>query len=368
MHRIRFIAQKEIYHILRDPRSLTIAFALPILMTFLYGYAINMDIETIALATADMDRTAESRALIDQFYQSTYFVPSEWPVDLADPEQLLRSRAAGAVLLIRPGFAEAIRRGERVELGMTVDGADASLANAVQAYSKIAVAQYLMKLSPPGQKAGGISISPQLLYNPDLKSAHFFVPGLVAVILMMICALLTSITIAREKETGTMEQLLTTPVKPNEVLVGKLLPYVLLAFLDGVFVLVFARLVFGVPFVGSHLLLLGAGLVYVATALSIGILISSVVKTQQLAMMLALVTTLLPSVMLSGFIFAVKNMPVVLQVISRIIPATYFVKVIRGVMLKGAGLEILLPQVAYMVALMLVFLVVASKRFQTRIG
>jgi ABC-2 type transport system permease protein len=368
VRRIRFIAQKEIYHILRDPRSLTIAFALPILMTFLYGYAINMDIETIVLATSDMDRTAESRELVSQFYQSTYFTPSERPVDLADPEQLLRSGAAGAVLIIRPGFAEALRRGERFELGMTVDGADATLANAVQSYSKIAVAAFLSRQLPPGQTLKGISISPQILYNPDLKSAHFFVPGLVAVILMMICALLTSITIAREKETGTMEQLLTTPVKPNEVLIGKLLPYVLLAFIDGVLVLVFARIVFGVPFVGSHLLLLGSGLVYVATALSIGILISSLVKTQQLAMMTALVSTLLPSVMLSGFIFAAKNMPLVLQGLNRVIPATYFVKVIRGVMLKGAGLEILLPQVANLVVLMLVFLVIASKRFKTRIG
>ncbi len=220
---------------------------------------------------------------------------------------------------------------------------------------------------PEGAAASGVTLSPQVLYNPDLKSAHFFVPGLIAVILMMISALLTSITIAREKETGTMEQLLTTPVKVHQVLIGKLAPYIVLAFLDGIIVWLFARLVFGVPSVGSHLILLGFGLVYVSTALSIGIFISSIVKTQQLAMMVALTATLLPSVMLSGFVFAVKNMPIILQVLSRIVPATYFVVIIRGVMLKGAGLMVLLPQALAMVGVMLVFMVIAAFNFKSRI-
>jgi ABC-2 type transport system permease protein len=221
---------------------------------------------------------------------------------------------------------------------------------------------------PEGMALPGIRITREVFYNPDMKSAHFFVPGLVAIILLMISALLTSITIAREKETGTLEQLLTAPVKPIEILVGKLLPYILIALLDGVLVLLFAKVVFGVPFVGSQLLLFGFGLVYVATALSIGILISSAVKTQQVAMMIALSATMLPSVMLSGFVFALKNMPLVLQAISHIVPARYFATMIRAIMLKGAGLETLVVEVLALLGLMVFFLTLAARGFSTKVA
>jgi ABC-2 type transport system permease protein len=176
------------------------------------------------------------------------------------------------------------------------------------------------------------------------------------------------VTIAREKETGTMEQLLTAPIKPIEILLGKILPYVVVALLDGILVLVFAKVIFGVPFVGSHLLLLGFGLIYIFASLSIGILISSLVKTQQVAVMFAVMSTMLPSVMLSGFIFAIKNMPIALQLLSYIIPAKYFVTIIRGIMLKGAGLEILAGQGLSLLLLMAVIMAVASRKFSTRVA
>lgn len=368
MHKIKFIALKELYHILRDFRSLMIVLAMPVMMTFLYGYAINMDIENIVLSVVDMDHTAESRELTDRFYKSQYFSMAEEAPDMHDPEKILRSGAATAILFIRPGFGEALSRGDKFELGMSVDGSDASLANAVQAYSDAILVRFLLDRLPVGFDPPGITVSRQVLYNPDLESSHFFVPGLVAIILMMISALLTSITIAREKETGTMEQLLTAPVKPYQIMLGKLLPYIVIAFIDGVFVLAFAWLVFKVPFEGSYLLLLLFGLIYVATALSIGILISSAVKTQQVAMMIALTVTMLPSVMLSGFIFAIKNMPIVLQVVSRIVPATYFVTIIRGIMLKGTGIETLIAPAASLVGLMVLLLTFATMRFKTRLG
>ncbi len=368
MRRIGFIARKELYHIRRDPRSLLIVFIMPIMMTFLYGYAVNLDIENLTIAVVDLDHSAESRALTERFYRSTYFSPAGAAVDIHDPEQILRSGRAAAVLYIRPGFGEAVTTGEHFELGMTVDGSDATLAQAVQHYSGAVLGEFTVDRLPPGVETAGVTMSPQVLYNPDLKSAHFFVPGLVAVILMMISALLTSITIAREKETGTLEQLLTAPVKPREILVGKLLPYIVIAFLDGVFVLVFAWLVFGVPFAGSYLLLLVFGVIYVTAALSMGILISSLVKTQMVAMMTALLVTLLPSVMLSGFIFAVKNMPLVLQAISYMVAAKYFITIIRGIMLKGAGLGVLAIQAGALILLMLVLLVIATNRFKARIG
>jgi ABC-2 type transport system permease protein len=368
VHRIRFIAQKEVYHILRDFRSLIIVFIMPVMMIFLYGYAINMDIKNVILAVADFDQSVESRRFTDRFYGSPYFAPPQVPVDLSDPEQLLRSGEASAVLYIRPGFAEALDRGAKFELGMTVDGSDATLATAVKAYSNGVLFAFLKDRLPPGFQLPGVTLSTQVLYNPDLKSSHFLVPGLVAMVLMLISALMTSMTIAREKESGTMEQLLTTPVTPGEVLVGKLLPYVVIAFLDGIIVLLFARLVFGVPFVGSHTLLLFFGLIYITTALSLGILVSSLVNTLQEATMLAQMLTLLPSVMLSGLIFAIKNMPWVLQAVSHIVPAKYFVIIIRGIMLKGSGFAVLVPQAAALILLMSALMFLAAKKFKTRVG
>lgn len=368
MRRLRFIAQKEFYHILRDVRSLTIVLLMPIMMTFLYGYAINMDTEDIALSIVDYDQTTESRELVHRIYNSRYFSKPDDKVDYRDPEQILRSAQAHAVLIVKSGFARALQRHEPFSLGLIVDGSDNNVSAAIQNYSSQLLLQFLADQLYPKVHLPGITVSPRVLYNPDLKSSHFFVPALVAIILLMISALLTSVTIAREKETGTMEQLLTAPIKPIEILLGKTLPYVVIALLDGIIVLIFARLIFGVPFVGSHLLLLGFGLIYISASLSIGILISSLVKTQQVAMMFAAVTTLLPSVMLSGFIFAIKNMPTALQLLSYIIPAKYFVTIIRGIMLKGAGLNVLAGQGLWLLLLMAIVMAVASRKFSTRVG
>ena len=367
MHRIRFLALKELHHVLRDPRSLLIVLAMPVMMTFLYGYAINLDVNNVVVGALDFDRTAESRGLIRDMYASTYISEPSQPIDPHDPESLFRRGLAGAVLTIKPGYGAALKRGEIEALGLIVDGSDNNVAAATRAYVQSVVMQQIERRLPPGVEIPGIRISQQVLYNPDLESSHFFVPGLVAIILLMISALLTSITIAREKETGTMELLLTAPVRPIEILIGKLLPYIFIALLDGVLVLVFAKIMFGVPFVGSQLLLLGIGLVYVSAALAIGILISSVARTQQVAMMLAMTSTMLPSVMLSGFIFAVKNMPLVLQALSRVIPATYFLTIIRGIMLKGAGLGVLAGHAGVLVLIMVIVIAAAAARFKTRL-
>lgn len=368
MHKIKFIAQKELYHILRDPRSLLIIFVMPVMMTFLYGYAINMDIEHIKMTIIDRDQTPQSRALVERFYRSHYFMSPKSELNFFDPEHLMRSSQASAILFIQHGFAQALETNRPFSLGLSIDGSEVSMAAAVQAYSQVILNQFLMDRMPPETTIPNIGLSQQILYNPDLKSSHFFVPGIVAVILLMISALLTSITIAREKETGTMEQLLTAPVTTRQILLGKLLPYIAIAFVDGLLVLAFAKILFRVPFVGSFVLLLLFELIYVTTALSIGILISTLVKTQQLAMQMALLSTMLPTIMLSGFIFAVKNMPLPLQIISRIVPATYFLKIIRGIMLKGSGLMILAPQGLFLIILMVLFLTLATRRFKTRIG
>jgi ABC-2 type transport system permease protein len=363
MGKIRFIALKEVYHILRDPRSLTIAILMPILMTFLYGYAISLDIKNVSLAVIDYDNTTMSQDLVDAFYSSTYFTPPSQPVNRFDPEEILRKGAANAVLIIEHDFETAVDSRTNFQLGVMVDGSDNNLAAAVQNYSSAVISQFAKEQMPPDFEIPTVKLSLQMLYNPDLESSHFFVPGLVAVILLMICALLTSITIAREKEVGTLEQLMTAPVKPFQILIGKILPYIALSFLDGILVLFFAWILFRVPFQGSELLLLAFGLVYVATALSLGILISTLVRTQQVAMMLALTATMLPSVMLSGFVFAIKNMPMSLQYFSHIVPARYFVTVVRGIMLKGATLDTLAMEGVALIIITLILLTIATLRF-----
>ncbi len=379
MHKLKFIAHKELRHILRDPRSLTIAILMPILMTFLYGYAINLDIKNIKIAFIDLDKTSVSRDLIGRFYNSGYFIDARVETDIGDPEMILERGKANAVLIIKPGLAEALQRLKNVrafaggnfdqyELGLIVDGTDANMASAAGGYSSIIVSQLLKDNLPPGFELPGINISRQIYYNPDLKSSHFFVPGLIAIILMMISALLTSVTIAREKESGTMEQLLTTPVTARQIIIGKTVPYIALALLDGFLVLAFGVFHFGVPFNGSIMLLFFFGVIYVIAALALGIFISTLVKTQQLAMMAALIVTVLPSVMLSGFIFEIKNMPLVLQWVTHIVPARYFISIIRGIMQKGSGIEVLWVDAFFLILLALILLAIAVKKFKLRVG
>jgi ABC-2 type transport system permease protein len=364
---IAFMARKEIYHILRDPRSLAIVFAMPLLMTFLYGYAIDLDIDTVVIGIIDFDRSTDSRELAESFYRSTYFSPPETGIDWRDPEGVLRRREAAGVLIIKKGFAEALSRGSEFSLGLMVDGSDNLLAAAVQAYSSGVLMKFIEDRLPSGMHPSGIELSSDILFNPDLKSSHFFVPAIVAIILIMISVLLTSVTIAREKETGTMEQLLVAPVTPGQIVIGKVIPYILIAFLDGMLVMLFARIVFGVPFAGSLLLLMLFTVLYVSASLSIGILISSLVRTQQVAMMFALVSTLLPSIMLSGFIFAIRIMPLPLRLMSYIVPARYYITVTRGILLKGAGFEDLTVQAVALVILTAALITVTTRKFKAEV-
>jgi ABC-2 type transport system permease protein len=367
MDRIRFIALKEIRHILRDSRSLIIAIVMPVMMTFLYGYAVNLDIKNIKLAVIDLDVTAKSRELADRFYNSGYFVHAAVEVALTDPERVLRAGSADAVLIVRPGLEAAFEDRSGYQLGLVVDGANSNLAAAASSYAGIIVGRFIEDLLPPGIDPPGVMVAERVFYNPDLESSQFIVPGLIAIILMMISALLTSITVAREKETGTIEQLLTTPVKPVHVIIGKVIPYIGLALLDGFLVIVFAVIHFGVPLSGSSLLLLFFGLIYVIAALSAGILISTVARTQQVAMMAAQLLTVLPSVMLSGFIFDIRNMPKILQYLSYIVPARYFLRIIRGIMLRGSGLGALWPEALFLTGLTAILLIAASKRFKLQL-
>jgi len=358
--RIFALIRKEFTHIRRDFRTLLIIFLMPVIQLFMFGYAINMEIQRIDLAICDYAATPASTALVRSFQGSKYFSVKPFTGEVSALEQLFQKRQAQAVLIIPHDFGESFAGTLPAAVQILIDASDSNSAQSLRNYIETVVQMYNLDrgLKPP------LDVRTTIEYNPALKSAYFFVPGLVALILMMISALLTSITIAREKETGTMEQILVSPVRPIEIILGKVVPYIGLAFLDGIIVLLVAHFWFEVPVRGQVLMILLAALLFVFVALAIGLLISTRARTQQVAMMAALMASMLPTVMLSGFIFPVANLPRPLQIISYIVPAKYFLQVIRGMMLKGNTAAELWVPLTVLVGMGLFLTLISAKKFR----
>ena len=327
------IARKEFLHIIHDPRSLMIIIVMPIMQLILFGYALNLEIQNVDLSVIDYCRTPQSRHLIEQFDGSEFFSVSYYQGNHHEIKKLFLKRNAKAILVIDQDFSVNFKQQPVTSVQILVDAADPNTATLVKNYCNTIIANFNQRYG--GQISQPFTVEPRVWYNPDMKSAFFFVPGLIALILVMISAMLTSLAITREKETGTMEQILVSPIKPIEIIIGKVLPYILMAFFDGFLILIMGMILFDVPFVGSYILLILLATLYIITALSLGLMISSVVETQQVAMMAAISATLLPTVMLSGFIFPIKSMPILLQYISYIVPAKYFLIIARGILIKG---------------------------------
>ena len=365
MRTILPIIRKEFLHIRRDPRTLTIIIIMPILQMMLFGYAIDMDVKEIRLGIYDQSRTPASRELVEKFTASKYFEQRETITCSSEIEDLFRTRKIKAALVVPPDFAESIKRESNTAIQILIDGSDANTGSIVLNSARQLLSETSLRWSSlPGPP---LQVAYSIWYNPEQESSHFIVPGLIAVLMMMICALLTSIAITREKETGTMEQLLVAPVKPYQIILGKVLPYVVLASVAATAVLLVGRFWFKVPFNGSPLLLLILALIYLLTALSLGIFISTIARSQQTAMMIALMGTLMPSVILSGFVFPVRSMPVILQAVSKVIPATHFLVIIRGILLKGNSISVLWPFVLYLILLSMVLLAISVRRFKVRL-
>ncbi|MBN2290084.1 MAG: ABC transporter permease [Candidatus Glassbacteria bacterium] len=369
--KIASLALKEYRHIMRDKRSLATVFVLPIAMILLYGYAINLDVKDLELAVVDRARSPESRLLVEKMEASGYFTAAAHPPTLADAEMLVYSRRVRGILVIPEGFSRDLRsRADRAAVQLLLDGSDSNTAGIAGNYFEMILAEVgaqMGRSTEHGAPAAPFEVRPRVIYNPELKSVYFIVPGLAAVLLMLVCAVMTSMTIAREKETGTLEQILTSPIKPYQILIGKVLPYLVIAFLVCAIIVAFAHLWFGVPVRGSLLLLAAVTPAYLFCALSLGIAISASVRTQQVAVSLAMLTTMLPSVMLSGFIFRVGSMPLPLRLISKVIPATYYLKIIRGIMLKGVGWEHVWQHCAVLVGMGLLILLIGARKFSTRL-
>jgi ABC-2 type transport system permease protein len=362
---ITAIAKKEFLHILHDPRTLTILFIMPILQLVMFGYALKMEIQEVKIGIVDYANTNESRHLIEQFKGSPFFVPFFYEGPLSEMDELFKSRSANLVMIIPEDFDKQLQRNREIPLSFTIDASDANAATAIRNYCNQVIVDFNQTYNR--QLPLPFDITSSILYNPDTKSTYFFVPGIIALLLIMISALLTSITITREKETGTMEQILVSPVKSHQIILGKVLPYILLAILIALVILLTGIFLFKVPFRGNALLLFILSTLYIITALSIGLMISTVAKTQQVAMMVAMIITLLPTIMLSGFIFPIASMPKLLQYLSYIIPARYYLHIVRGIILKGSTFLDLSQPTLFLGVISAILLIVSIRKFSSNL-
>lgn len=352
--------RKEFYHIFRDRRTLIILFGLPLAQLLIFGYAIRNELTQTGIGVLDQSRDSATQQVIDKLTASGYFEITAWLDHERQIEDVFRSGKARMVVVFGPGYMRGLQDGEaRVQI--ITDASNPNMAQLVQSYTVAIIGETasLPQLITPEVR---------MLYNPELRSANLFVPGLIAVILMLVSALMTSIAITREKELGTMEVLLASPLRPQQIIIGKVLPYLALSLVNVVTVLVTAKLVFNVPFVGSYVLFFLQATLFTITALALGILISTITNSQQVAMMIALAGLLMPTILLSGFIFPVENMPRILQAISNVIPARWFLIIVKGIMLKGLGLEYLWRETLILTGMALFLLIVSVRKFNERLS
>lgn len=368
--RLLAVARKEVLHLRRDTRSLAMAFLVPALLTLMFGYVISFDVKDIRLAVLDRDRTTASRRLVDAFTASGYFRLADAVADERAIEPLLARGDARMVLVIPPGFARDLAAGRRADAQALVDGSDANTASIAMNYAAAIVAAW--SANQAGLTAAGRSVpvtaATRAWYNEELKSSNMVVPGLIAVIMMIISAMLTALTVAREWERGTMEQLASTPVHRVEVIFGKLLPYLVIGMVDVVVAVGLGMTVFEVPLRGNALFLLALAFLFLLGALGLGIFISAAVKNQLLATQIAMLATYLPSLLLSGLMFDIASMPAALRVVTTLVPARYFVTALRGIFLKGVGPEVLWPQALGMLVFAVVGLALATRVFRKDIA
>jgi ABC-2 type transport system permease protein len=366
------VMRKELLQIVRDPHTLYIVLAIPVVQLFLLGYTATTEVRDIPLAVLDRDRSAASRRLLDAFRAAGYFRLSFDVDNEAAVRRLIDEGRAGAGLIIPPDFAEHLAAGTTARLSFVLDGSDPSVASTALSAAELIGQSVSSRIALERLEAAGASAEPGLevrarvWFNPDLVSAYFMVPALIGMILQLLTSMLTATAIVRERERGTIEQLIVTPIRPSELMLGKIAPYVLIAFFNTLEVLLVGTLWFGVPLRGSLGLLLVLSGLFLTTSLGIGLLISTIAQTQQQAMMLTWFT-LLPTVFLSGFFFPLAAMPPVLQLISRLIPLRYYLTIIRSILLKGVGAGSLTEEILALALMGAVTLTAAALRFRKRL-
>ncbi len=369
---IRPIMRKEFIHILRDPRTLGIILFLPLFQLLMFGYALSLDINHIRTAIYDNDRTASSRRLAENFSSSGYFDVVARP-NRNDFVQRLDSGKVKVAIVIPKDFEKKIDSDDKATVQVLVDGSDPNFARVGVAYSSMIISRFSTKVTTESLYRRGIVIRQgippidaqvRVWYNPDLRSVNYIVPGLMALIMMTVTTINISVALVREKERGTLENLIISPVRSGQLIIGKIIPYVIIAFFEAALITGVGTLWFNVPMQGSFLLLFGCLVIYVTGTLGMGLLISAVTDSQQVASFGAFMATFLPAFLLSGFVFPISSMPWALQLISYLVPARYFLVVIRGIFLKGVGAGVLWPDIVALIIFATLMVTLASLRLR----
>jgi ABC-2 type transport system permease protein len=367
MNRFKSFVIKEFYHIFRDKRSLVVLFGIPLVQVLLFGFVITNDIKNAEVAILDYSKDEVSRNLINKIISSEYFSLSKYLENDKDIESIFKEGKVKLVLVFGPDFSKNLQNNGSADLQMIADATEPNTANLLVSYASAIVLGYTAELNSQIAVPMQINMESRMYFNPELKSVFMFVPGVMALILMLISAFMTSITITREKESGTMEILLVSPLQPYQIILGKVAPYVLLSFSSAVMIILLGVFVFGIPVQGSFVLLLAESLLFIILALCLGVLISTVANSQQTAMLMSMVALMLPTILLSGFVFPIENMPAILQVIAHIMPPKYYIIIVKNIMLKGTGFLFVWKETLILIFMTLFFIVVAIKKFKVRL-
>jgi len=369
--RILTILRKEFRAVLRDPRMRMVIIGFPVFQTLIFGYAVSLDVRHVKLAVVDRDNTPASRELVARFTGSDFFDATAFTFDDDEARQLIDSAKASAILQINAGYEQNLRGGRTTLVQMIVDGSDSNTARFVATYAAAIASSANTEITLDRSlrqtglnvRIGGVALQPRAWFNADLESRNYYVPGIIAMLVMLIALMLTSMSIVREKEAGTIEQIMVTPIRPVEFILGKCAPFAVIGFLNVCMVTAVGLFWFGIPFRGSFPLLLVGTALFLLSTLGIGLFISTVSQTQQQAMM----TTFFfffPAMLFSGFIFPIANMPLVIQYLSMLDPLRFMLVIVRGIFLKGVGLDILWPQFAALLGLGLAVMAIAVSRFR----
>jgi len=374
LKRIWAISSKEFIQIKRDPRSLGLAIVIPVLLLIIFGYGLSLDIDRVRTVVWNQDVSSElTRNFLLNFKYSKYFKITRYTDNYRDIEHLIDSGEVMMALVIPKDFSHYLESGKKAPLQLLVDGSDSNTATIAAGYVRAVVAKYNVELLTQAFASHGytapkpVDMRSRIWFNPGLNSRWYIIPGVIAMIIMIIAALLTSICISREWERGTMEQLISTPVKPPELVIGKFLPYFAIGFFDLFVAVVMARTVFGVPFQGSYLLLILLSVFFLIGALSQGILISASSRTQLLASQLATLTTFIPTMLLSGFIYPIFNMPPAVQAVTYLVPARYYIVILRGLFLKGNGMDVMWDEALFLVLFAFLMFSIAIRKFKKKV-
>ncbi len=365
----RFIGfiKKEFYHIFRDRRSLFILFGMPIAQILLFGFAITNEINNVDIAILDHSKDATTKEIINKIAASKYFSINQFIEKESDIEVVFKKGKVKAVLNFEKDFSKNIIKENNASIQVITDATDPNTANTITNYVNAILQSYLKEQNKSVSQVYQIVPQTHMVYNPELKSVYMFVPGVMTIILMLVSAMMTSISITKEKELGTMEILLVSPLKPIQVITGKVFPYIFLSIINAIVIIVLSIFIFKMPVQGSLFLLGMESVLFIITALALGILISTISATQQTAMMISLMGLMLPVILLSGFIFPITSMPLPLQVISNIIPAKWFIIIIKAIMLKGVGLQFVWKETLILFGMAVFFIGLSVKKYKIRL-